>query len=104
MKTTRRFQKKVEDFVCTHCGEAVVGDGYTNHCPVCLYSRHVDVHPGDRASACGGPMEPVALESRHGEWVITHACQTCGHVRKNKRQAVDRSESVAALAQRLTEK
>ncbi|WDF05905.1 RNHCP domain-containing protein [Shouchella hunanensis] len=31
---------------------------YRNHCPFCLYSKHQDIIPGDRASTCGGLMEP----------------------------------------------
>ena len=43
------FTRKVEDFTCEHCGREVHGNGYTNHCPHCLHSKHVDVNPGDRA-------------------------------------------------------
>ena len=68
------------------------GNGYTNHCPVCLYSKHVDKNPGDRASACGGLMKPVRLEMEKGEYVITHACVRCGHEKRN-RQAEDDSFS-----------
>ncbi|MEK7061411.1 MAG: RNHCP domain-containing protein, partial [Patescibacteria group bacterium] len=43
------FVKKIEDFVCKVCGTKVKGTGYTNHCPNCLYSLHVDEEvPGDR--------------------------------------------------------
>ena len=58
---TRRFARTVEDFVCEKCGTQVEGDGYTNHCPHCLWSRHVDVNPGDRKATCKGMMEPVAV-------------------------------------------
>ncbi|MEK7158524.1 MAG: RNHCP domain-containing protein, partial [Patescibacteria group bacterium] len=46
---SRTFQRRVEDFTCESCGAQVTGDGYTNHCPQCLVSKHVDVYPGDRA-------------------------------------------------------
>jgi hypothetical protein len=55
------FKKTKEDFVCEHCGKPVVGNGYTNHCPECLWSKHVDVNPGDRAATCLGLMEPVGV-------------------------------------------
>ena len=63
-----------ETFVCKNCGRTVVPEGagsdHRNHCPNCLYSLHVDVEPGDRASDCGGHMEPVAVWVRNkGEWV-----------------------------------
>ena len=32
--------------------------------PICLWSRHLDVEPGDRSADCGGIMEPLAIASR----------------------------------------
>jgi hypothetical protein len=66
------FTKTVEDFVCEHCGEKVVGDGYTNHCPKCLWSKHVDINPGDRASECQGMMKPINVDVQHGETMLTY--------------------------------
>ena len=60
----------------------VHGDGYTNHCPACLWSRHVDVHPGDRAATCRALMEPVQLLYERGEFVVVHRCTACGAVRR----------------------
>ena len=79
----RRFQRTVEDFTCARCGTANIGDGYTNHCAVCLYSRHVDVSPGDRASPCGGLMRPVSVHRSKGRWKLTHECEQCGFTRAN---------------------
>lgn len=63
--------------------------GYRNHCPACLWSMHVDDNPGDRASACGGPMRPAGLDQRSGKgWMIMHRCIECGTARPN-RVAVD---------------
>ncbi|MBU3901416.1 RNHCP domain-containing protein, partial [Patescibacteria group bacterium] len=45
---SKKFQRKIEDFVCGHCGPKIKGTGYTDHCPKCLWSQHVDVNPGDR--------------------------------------------------------
>ncbi len=78
------FKKVKEDFGCEKCGEWVTGDGYTNHCPKCLWSKHVDETPGDRAAACGGPMEPKAVKLEGGEFIIEHVCLKCGHVKPNK--------------------
>lgn len=80
----KRFQRKIEDFACENCREEVKGDGYTNHCPHCLWSKHVDINPGDRASLCGGLMEPVSKEIEKDEYVITHRCEKCGHEKRNK--------------------
>jgi len=60
----KKFQRQKEDFVCGECGTTVSGTGYTNHCPQCLWSMHVDVNPGDRAAACGGMMEPKKVEKK----------------------------------------
>ena len=74
----RKFQKRKEDFTCDHCGLAVSGTGYTNHCPRCLWGKHVDVHPGDRAATCGGLMEPIGVSLEHGSYRILHRCVACG--------------------------
>jgi hypothetical protein len=57
-------------FRCERCGTVVVpvtNGSYRNHCPACLWSKHVDVRPGDRAGACRGPMRPVGLDQRRGK-------------------------------------
>jgi len=78
------FIKKKEDFTCAVCGEKVVGEGFTNHCPKCLWSKHVDLDPGDRKSKCKGLMEPIGVEQKKGEWRILHKCKECGFERWNK--------------------
>jgi len=78
------FIKKTEDFTCEHCNEEVTGDGYTNHCPKCLWSKHVDVDPGDRAATCGGLMKPAEYLKKSGEERIIHKCVTCGYTKNNR--------------------
>ena len=87
---SRRFtvQGTNSAFICAHCGCSVLpleNGSVRNHCPKCLYSLHVDEFPGDRASTCGGVLEPIGLEqhSKKG-WVVLHRCQKCGAVRRNK--------------------
>jgi hypothetical protein len=92
------FKRHKEDFTCEHCGGAVAGDGYTNHCPKCLWSKHVDIEPGDRAAACGGLMRPIALEGATPDYVITHSCERCGFKRRNRVQAYDDPTAVVALS------
>lgn len=73
------FIKKVENFRCEMCGELVVGDGYTDHCPKCLWGKHQDGEkPGDRASGCGGMMEPIAAQPAQMGWKIAYRCEKCG--------------------------
>ncbi len=75
-------------FTCDACGREVlplVLGGFRNHCPHCLWSRHVDRVPGDRTGRCGGLMKPVALEgSASSGWTILHRCQTCSFERRNR--------------------
>jgi len=94
----KNFIKKQEDFVCLNCGEKVKGTGYTNHCPNCLYSRHVDEGiPGDRASGCQGLMEPIGTEIKSGEYILTHKCLKCGQKTRNKTSAKDNFEEILKL-------
>lgn len=79
-----KFIKNKEDFVCEHCGAHVVGNGFTNHCPKCLYSKHVDVFPGDRKSLCGGLMKPVEFVKEKVGYVLVHKCEKCGYEKRNK--------------------
>jgi hypothetical protein len=59
-----------------------------------LYSKHVDeVGPGDRASSCGGLMEPIGLDQGGKKgFVIIHRCVKCGIVRRNKAAEDDQLE------------
>ena len=95
---TPQFQRKIEDFVCEHCEEKVSGNGYTNHCPKCLWSKHVDVNPGDRASECDGLMKPVATEEHSGEYKILHKCVVCGYEKKNKMSENDSFDTLLLIS------
>lgn len=94
---TTKFIRKIEDFTCGHCGHLVEGDGYTNHCPQCLCSKHVDIHPGDRASECQGLMEPVEFLIKNGEEKILHKCLVCGHTKLNRLAAGDNRDEVLKI-------
>jgi hypothetical protein len=96
-----RFSRRAEDFCCAKCGRQVSGDGYTNHCPSCLFSRHVDVFPGDRAERCAGLMEPVGVISERGSLVLFHLCQRCGVVRRNKAAAADSQDELRRYVGRV---
>lgn len=80
----KKFQRRKEDFVCDQCGFFVEGNGYTNHCPKCLWGRHVDVFPGDRADLCKGMMEPINILLKKGESFVVHRCVSCGYETKNR--------------------
>jgi hypothetical protein len=86
--------KHQDIFRCRHCrmlvGPARWGGRHRNHCPYCLYSRHVDDRtPGDRASTCGASMMPIGIYARlNGELAIVHRCLGC-HVDRHNRIAAD---------------
>jgi len=93
------FVKKIENFICEICGAKVKGTGYTNHCPNCLWSKHVDINiPGDRDNSCQGLMKPVRVEVKHGEYSLLHQCQRCGKVTKNKTAENDNFEKLIMLS------
>jgi len=77
-------------FRCRHCGldvsTSAPGTAHRNHCPNCLWSRHVDDDtPGDRAADCGSLMEPLAVAVRRdGEWVLVHRCTGCDALNLNR--------------------
>ncbi len=95
----KQFQKLTENFICEHCGAEVIGDGYTNHCPKCLWGKHVDVNPGDRAEDCQGRMKPIYIEKKGDEYILTHRCEKCEFERKNKASPSDDFDEVIKISQ-----
>jgi hypothetical protein len=93
-----KFQRMTEDFKCEKCGHNMKGDGYTNHCSNCLWSKHVDINPGDRMSDCGGMMEPVGFIKKDGQDFLIQKCTKCSHVRNNKVQKQDNIEKVIEIS------
>ena len=84
----RRFTKINEGFVCEHCGYEVLPlktGSCRNHCPRCLWSKHVDIFPGDRMEDCQGMMEPIGIDYRASKgYIVVHRCVRCGAVCRNK--------------------
>jgi hypothetical protein len=97
-KKPRQRPPRTEDdqaFKCGHCrqfiGAPIAGGRHRNHCPNCLYSKHVDGKvPGDRKSDCRSMMAPIGLLSRrNGEQVLVHLCLGCGKEDPNRVAADD---------------
>lgn len=93
-----KFKKVKEDFVCGNCGNFVRGSGYTNHCSKCLWSRHVDEYPGDRANECLGMMEPAGFLVVGGDYILIHRCVKCGERKKNRMSPEDDTEVILSLS------
>jgi len=92
-----------EAFTCKNCNYFIVPDGaatsHRNHCPQCLTSIHVDINPGDRASLCGGLMDPISVWVRkNGEWAIIHRCRSCGEISSNRIAADDNPTLLMSIA------
>jgi len=94
----KRFQKNKEDFTCEKCGFDVVGNGFTNHCPQCLWSKHVDKNPGDREETCGGLMKPAGIEGTQAKYSLLYVCEVCGLKNKNKVSENDNFDEVLKIA------
>lgn len=100
---TRHRDDGQESFKCGHCktfvGPTISGGRHRNHCPICLYSRHVDGNrPGDRASSCRSLMEPVGTFFKpKGEQAILHRCRGCGLERHNRVAADDSQVTLMRL-------
>ena len=98
------FKKNKEDFVCEKCGERMVGNGYTNHCSACLWSKHVDIDPGDRLSKCTGLMEPIKIEGEGDNQKIVHKCIFCGYIKTNKISRDDNFNSILQIVKNFADK
>lgn len=81
----KNFTMRDEDFICENCGRDVTHLGYTarDHCPYCLYSKHVDIKPGDRQNNCKGLFEPIGIEKFKDTFKIIYKCKICGQLHKN---------------------
>jgi RNHCP domain len=103
----QRTQKvrRTDSFRCANCRLDVPlqapGTRHRNHCPSCLWSRHLDAAPGDRAAGCAGPMEPIGVSVRaDGEWSVVHRCADCAAVRLNRIAGDDNAFTLMRLAVR----
>ena len=82
----KKFKMIDDFFICENCGQKVYPLGYTarDHCPNCLYSKHVDINPGDRKEKCHGLLKPVDIEkSKKAGYKIIYECEKCHKIRKN---------------------
>lgn len=100
-------------FNCINCGKEAslpigVGTHHRNHCPFCLYTRHVDEYNGDRKSICNGKMKPIGLtyknegvdkygKIRQGEIMLIHICKICGKISINRIAGDDKEEVILKL-------
>lgn len=101
-------------FPCVHCNKLIsdnpsMGTSHRNHCPYCLWSKHVDEkRPGDRLSYCNGSMKPIGLTFKkegwdkygtlkQGELMIVHVCTNCGKININRIAGDDKEHTILTL-------
>ena len=72
----KQFTMRDENFICENCHKEVKKLGYTarDHCPYCLYSKHVDINPGDRQNSCQGLLKPIGIEKFKDTYKILYKC------------------------------
>jgi len=81
----KKFNMIDEKFICENCKRNVEKLQYSarDHCPFCLYSKHVDINPGDRSNKCKGLLEPVGIEKFKNTYKIIYKCKKCNELHKN---------------------
>lgn len=109
-----RIRPSEQMFKCVQCHQYVScaplasGVQNRNHCPACLWSRHLDwLEAGDRLSGCRAAMEPVGLTTkrsknkyarqRDGELMLIHRCTGCTAIVINRISADDSAAAILEI-------
>ena len=81
----KKFNMIDENFICENCGREVKTLEYSarDHCPYCLYSKHLDINPGDRLNTCHGLLKPIGIEKFRDTYKIIYKCEKCNELHKN---------------------
>ena len=104
-------------FKCINCGKVVttsgnIGTKNRNHCPFCLWSKHVDeIKTGDRLSKCEGGMHPVGVtfkkegsdkwgKGKIGELMLIHVCEKCGKLNINRIASDDDPKEIMKIIEK----
>ena len=99
----KRFNMIDENFICKNCGMKITKLGYTarDHCNYCLYSKHVDINPGDRKCTCKGLLEPIGIEKYKDTYKIVYKCQKCGETHRNNMASDDNIDLIIDLSKNI---
>lgn len=69
-----------------------------DHCPYCLYSKHVDNFPGDRLNECHGLLRPIGIEKFKQSYKILYECEKCKEHHKNIMAKDDNMDIIIELS------
>lgn len=94
------FTHNNQSFICVNCGNNVAEHPTSsrNHCNRCLYSKHVDIYPGDRSNTCHGLLVPIGLEIKSGKTKIIFECKKCKARTKNIAAPDDNADSLTLIS------
>jgi hypothetical protein len=101
----KRYKKKRRERY-TFNVENIMGTANRNHCNMCLWSKHVDEHKGDRKASCQGGMQPIGLTFKHeglgriGEIMLIHLCSSCQKISINRTARNDMEDKILSVFER----
>ena len=96
----KKFNMIDESFICENCGKEIKPLKYSarDHCNYCLYSKHVDINPGDRANNCKGLLKPISIEKYKDTYKIIYKCEKCNQIHKNVMAKDDNYDLIIELS------
>lgn len=96
----KKFNMLDEEFVCENCHKEISKLNYTarDHCNYCLYSKHVDINPGDRKNDCHGLLVPIGIEKFKDTYKIIYKCNKCHQLHKNIMATDDNMDEIIKLS------
>ena len=96
----KKFNMVDEEFICENCNKEISKLNYTarDHCNYCLYSKHVDINPGDRKNDCHGLLVPIGIEKFKDTYKIIYRCNKCGQLHKNVMASDDDMNEIIKLS------
>ena len=99
----KKFNMIDEEFICENCNKQVKKLNYTarDHCNFCLFSKHVDIMPGDRANNCHGLLKPISIEKFKNTYKIIYKCQKRNQIHKNIMAIDDDFEKIIELSKTI---
>ena len=99
----KQFTKLDEEFICENCKQKIEKLNYTtrDHCNHCLYSKHLDINPGDRQNTCKGLLKPIGIEKFKNTYKIIYKCEKCNEIHKNIMATDDNMDLIIELSKNI---